>query len=268
MSVLSIHLATLLCLTSLCFSLLLKLPSSTIPHHRLTPSFASVKPLAAPELSKKQLRYFAKHLIATLPLITAYTVLAEPTINLNVSEPEITDVCWLDVQVEGESAPRRLEISLYGEVVPATAQNFMRLCRNENGLGYRGSSVFRIIDRFSIQAGNIGQRPDETPSRVGRFGRAADGKPFPPENFLVGHDHPQAGVVSMMKDIAAGGLQDSRFFITLSPSASWADGKYVAFGRVTKGLDLIGELARLEVEPPSNHPKKKVTIIDSGCYNK
>jgi cyclophilin family peptidyl-prolyl cis-trans isomerase len=40
----------------------------------------------------------------------------------------------------------------------------------------------------------------------------------------------------------------------------------VAFGRVTKGLDVLGELATMEVEPPSNHPKSRVSIVDSGCY--
>ena len=216
----------------------------------------------------RRVKDLTKGIAVAAPLLSAYGVLAEPAINLNVSEPEVTDVCWLDVQVEGDPAPQRLEVSLYGGVVPVTAANFVRLCRNEAGLGYRGSSVFRVIDRFSVQAGNIGQSPDESPSRIGRYGRAADGKPFPPENFIIGHDHPQAGVVSMMKDISAGGLQDSRFFITLSPSASWADGKYVAFGRVTRGLELLSELAGLEVEPPSNHPKKKATIVDSGCYSK
>lgn len=61
-------------------------------------------------------------------------------------------------------------------------------------------------------------------------------------------------------------LQDSRFFVTLSPLASWADGKYVAFGRVSKGFQALRQLQNLEVQAPANYPLTTVKIVDSGCY--
>lgn len=91
--------------------------------------------------------------------------------------------------------------------------------------------------------------------------------PFPAENFRILHSYKDAGIVSMMKDVKTG-LQDSRFFITLEPYASWADNKYVAFGKVLKGMDLIRGLAIIPVEPPSNYPKMSIKIVDSGSYTK
>ena len=70
----------------------------------------------------------------------------------------------------------------------------------------------------------------------------------------------------MMKDLKNKSLQDSRFFITLSPYASWGDGKYTAFGRVTKGMQFIKGLAVLPTEPPSNYPKTDIRIVNSGLY--
>ena len=79
------------------------------------------------------------------------------------------------------------------------------------------------------------------------------------------HSYKDAGVVSMMKDVKSG-TQDSRFFITLNPFASWADDRYVAFGIVTKGMNFINGLQVLPVVPPSNYPETVVKIINSGVY--
>ena len=201
---------------------------------------------------------YAADQIAT-PVITRADV---GPINLNIEEPPITDVCWLDFQLEGTDTPRRVEISLYGTVVPTTVSNFKALAKN----GYTGSEVFRIISEFSVQAGNIGISDDTPSSRRGRFGMAADNKPFAPENFRILHNVKDAGVVSMMKDNLNGGLQDSRFFITLKDDASWADDKYTAFGRVTKGMDFIQSLIAVPVDPPANYHQSSIKIVVSGVY--
>ena len=73
-------------------------------------------------------------------------------------------------------------------------------------------------------------------------------------------------MILISQDIRNGNKQDSRFFVTLEPYASWADDKYVAFGRVTKGMDFLRGLVILPVEPPSNYPKSRIQIVDSGVY--
>lgn len=184
-------------------------------------------------------------------------------INLNDEEPKVTDVCWLDFQLDGSSDTKRVEISLYGTVVPDTVANFKTLCA---GGRYSGSDIFRIISEFSVQGGNIGVTDDIPASRRSRVGVSASGQGFQPENFRILHNYKDAGVISMMKDILNGGLQDSRFFITLKADASWADDKYSAFGRVTKGMDFISSLIVIPVEPPANYPLTKITVVGSGVY--
>ena len=107
---------------------------------------------------------------------------------------------------------------------------------------------------------------DKPKSSIGKFGHAADDVPFPPENYRILHSYKEAGVVSMMKDILNKNMQDSRFFITTEPYADWADEKYVAFGRVTKGMSLVRGLTLAKVQPPSNYPIMPVKIVDSGVY--
>lgn len=183
-------------------------------------------------------------------------------ISLNETEPTITDVAYMDIQI-GDSEAQRVEISLYGTICPKTVSNFKALCKGVDGTGYKGSQVFRVISTFSIQAGNIGGPHDMRKNTIGRYGSAA-GEPFLPENMRILHDSPDGGVVSMMKDISNKGMQDSRFFITLSPTASWADNKYTAFGRVTKGLDFVKSMQALPTVPPTNYPQTPIRIIDSG----
>ena len=186
-------------------------------------------------------------------------------VNLNTSEPAVTDVCWLDLQI-GSAPVQRVEISLYGTITPLTTANFKSLCQNENGIGYKGSEFFRIISEFSVQGGSIGNTPETPTSRRGRSGRSSTGVAFPAENYRILHSYKNGGVVSMMKELTNAGKQDSRFFITLKSDASWGDDRYSAFGRVTKGMDIICSLILIPVEPPSNYPKTVVSIVDSGCY--
>ena len=118
-----------------------------------------------------------------------------------------------------------------------------------------------------MQGGNIvpaAVTEPPSPSSLGKYGVSASGEPFIQENFRILHSYKDAGVLSMMKDIRNGNKQDSRFFITTEPAADWADGKYVAFGRVSSGMNFIRGLTVIPVEPPSNFPKTRIKIVDSG----
>ena len=115
------------------------------------------------------------------------SVVDAAAIDLNAAEPEVTDICWMDVAI-GKDKPQRVEIALYGEIVPRTVQNFIALCKNElkssnekeTMSGYRGSSFFRVISKFSVQGGNVGQPANEPLSRIARYGTSSFGTPFPP----------------------------------------------------------------------------------------
>lgn len=203
----------------------------------------------------------AEETINARPLVTRADV---GLIDLNETIPKITDVCYFDIQL-GDSPPQRVEISLFGEIVPQTTENFKALCSNKNGFGYKDSNIFRIISEFSIQGGNIGNDATTISSKIGRFGKAAD-VPFPPENFRILHSYKNAGVISMMKDLTNKGLQDSRFFITVTPNSGWADDRYSAFGLVTGGMSFLQGLTVVPVERPANYPLTPIKIVNSGVY--
>jgi hypothetical protein len=55
-------------------------------------------------------------------------------------DAEITDTVYFDISIGGEPAGR-IEMGLYGSVVPQTAENFKQLCTGQAGFGYKGSAV-------------------------------------------------------------------------------------------------------------------------------
>lgn len=64
---------------------------------------------------------------------------------------------YLDVKV-GDDEAKRIEIALYNDVVPKTAENFRALCTGEKGetenkekLHYKNSIVHRLIAGFMLQ---------------------------------------------------------------------------------------------------------------------
>ena len=56
----------------------------------------------------------------------------------------------------------------------------------------------------------------------------------------------------------------SRFFISIKDDAGWADNRYVAFGRVAEGMDVVHAIERVKVEGGTNRPKSPVIIDACG----
>lgn len=68
---------------------------------------------------------------------------------------------FLDIEVRGsggrKEAAGRVEIELFADVVPRTAENFRCLCTGEKGkrLHFKGSKFHRIVPGFMAQGGDI-----------------------------------------------------------------------------------------------------------------
>lgn len=72
---------------------------------------------------------------------------------------------FLDISVDRNPA-ERMEIELFADVVPKTAENFRALCTGEKGIGdstqlplhYKGSFFHRIVKGFVAQGGDFSRR--------------------------------------------------------------------------------------------------------------
>ena len=61
------------------------------------------------------------------------------------TEAEVTTTVFFDMEIGGQPAGR-VELGLYGGVVPKTAENFRALCTGEKGFGYENSPFHRIVN--------------------------------------------------------------------------------------------------------------------------
>jgi len=164
-------------------------------------------------------------------------------------DAEITDSVYFDVTIAGAPAGR-IEMGLYGDVVPKTADNFKKLCTGEVGYGYKDSIFHRVIPEFMCQGGDF-------TNFNGTGGKSIYGEKFEDENFDIVHGGP--GTLSM----ANGGpnTNGSQFFICTADTP-WLNGKHVVFGKVTKGMEVVRQIEMNG--DPRGQTREEVKIVDCG----
>ncbi len=167
------------------------------------------------------------------------TVLAEPFEKADVKT--MAAQCVRLITDAGE-----MELELYPESAPESVRNFLDL----TAIGAFDTTTFsRVVPGFVIQGGNIGTRELGITSELAKRARRA----IPDEPNQILH---QRGVVSMARSDEPN-TATTHFFILVG-SAPSLDGKYAAFGRVTKGMDLVDAINRAPVE--AENPLKPVRI--------
>lgn len=119
-------------------------------------------------------------------------------------------------------------------------------------LHYAGSIFHRVVQNGWIQGGDI-------VAGKGDGGESIYGPTFEDESFAIPHN--KRGVLGMVnKGRHSNG---SQFYITLQP-APYLDKKYVAFGQLIEGTEV---LQQLELVPTENErPIQQCTIVGSGEY--
>ncbi|MEE0867711.1 MAG: peptidylprolyl isomerase [Clostridia bacterium] len=146
-----------------------------------------------------------------------------------------------------------IELELYPDVAPKTTQNFKSLV--ERGF-YNGLTFHRIIKGFMIQGGDpMGNGMGGSDEKI--FGE------FASNGFNNPLRHTR-GVISMARSQMPNSAS-SQFFI-MHDDAPHLDGSYAAFGKVTKGMEVVDEIASIPVEFDGQSPVhapviESITII-------
>ena len=146
-----------------------------------------------------------------------------------------------------------IKLELYPEVAPITVENFEKLVKE--GF-YNGLTFHRVISGFMIQGG--------CPKGNGTGGPGYNIKgEFSSNGFKNDLKHTR-GVISMARaqDPNSAG---SQFFI-MHEDAPYLDGQYASFGKVIEGMDVVDEIAAVDVnfndKPLVDQVMKKVTLIE------
>ena len=153
--------------------------------------------------------------------------------------------------VELDTERGLIDIELYPEMAPETVRNFLNLV----AIGAYDTTTFsRVVPGFVIQGGNLATRETATLALAKRARRT-----IPDEPNKVLHER---GVVSMARSDEPNSAS-THFFILVN-SAPLLDGKFAAFGRVTKGMDVVDVINKVPVidEKPEKPVRlKKATVI-------
>ena len=138
-------------------------------------------------------------------------------------------------------------LELYPESAPESVRNFLNL--SATGL-FDGTTFSRVVPGFVIQGGNMWSRDGGTVTRaVGERGRRTI--PDEPSNIL--HER---GILSMARPDEPNKATTDWFILV--KDAPFLDGKFAAFGRVTKGMEVVDAINKAPVT--DEKPEKPVHV--------
>ena len=138
-----------------------------------------------------------------------------------------------------ETVKGTIEFETYPEEAPKTVARVIELVKKNF---YNGQRFHRAEPNFLIQIGDPVTRDF---SRQSWWGRQSSGTPIGVAETTKKRRH-ILGAVSMAYPGTDKTLADSQFFILRRPAPEY-DGKYTVFGKVLKGMDVVGKIQRGDV---------------------
>lgn len=138
-----------------------------------------------------------------------------------------------------------VELEMFPESAPETVRNFLNLTATG---AFDTTKFSRVVPDFVVQGGNLFTR-DTMTEKIAVRAR----KTIPDEPNQILH---QRGIVSMARPDEPNAAS-TNFFILLS-DAPYLDGKFAAFGRVTRGMETVDAINKMPVD--GDKPQKPVRI--------
>jgi cyclophilin family peptidyl-prolyl cis-trans isomerase len=148
-----------------------------------------------------------------------------------------------------------ITMELYMDKTPSTAGNFINLSKSGY---YNGTKFHRIAENFMIQGGDPNSK-DDNPDDDGQGG---PGYTIPDE---IRSDLKNLRGTIVMANTGAPNSAGSQFFI-LVVNASWLDGSFTVFGKVTEGMTVVDAIVnspndgRFNPSPGGGRPLTNIVI--------
>ena len=140
----------------------------------------------------------------------------------------------INIKIIMESG-KEMEAELYPEIAPITVENFVKLIKEKF---FDGIIFHRVIPGFMIQGGD--------PTGTGMGGSKDTIKGEFLANGVVNNLKHERGVLSMARTMDPNSAS-SQFFI-MHETSPHLDGQYAAFGKVTKGIEVVDEIASVKTD--------------------
>ena len=144
-----------------------------------------------------------------------------------------------------ETEAGAIELEMLAETAPETVRNFLNLAATG---AFDTTTFSRTVKDFVIQGGNLATSENITASLMRRASRTIPDEPNPVKHVR--------GIVSMARPNQPNSAT-TNFFILVGEGAH-LDGKFAAFGRVTRGMEVVDAINSAPAE--GEKPAKPVRI--------
>ena len=152
------------------------------------------------------------------------------------------------VRLETEAGA--IEMEMLAETAPETVRNFLNLVATG---AFDTTTFSRTVKDFVVQGGNLATSETITASLMRRASRTILDEPNPVKHMR--------GIVSMARANQPNSAT-TNFFILVGEGAH-LDGKFAAFGRVTRGMEVVDAInsAPAEGEKPAKPVRIKRAVV-------